>query len=162
MSWSISLINGMPLTPSEATQDIPVFKIMEITHMQGIWMSLEYGRLYEAGKVETLETPLEPKPEPDESSHTKWTIAEGFHSYAPGEVKVVKANLDDKFPDDLKMYHHGIKTYSFDEKGINRYVAMECVIPKGATFYYDDRHKEYVSDKIKITGAAVPLWRFRI
>lgn len=162
MSWSVVLPDGLRLAPSEADSDMSVFKVLEITHHKNLWSSLEYGRLYEKGKTAVLEDSIQIESVPFEPGFSKWEAKNGFSSYAPGELKLVKAEATDKFPNDLKMFHHGIKEYSFDEQGIMRYVAMECVIPKGATYYYDSRHKEYLSDRLLITGVVVPLWRFRV
>lgn len=162
MCWSITLPTGKPLEPKEAEQNISVFKVLEITHQNGMWIALEGSQVYQSGKTEKMEKVLEAEKEPDGPYHIKWTIRDGYRSYAPGELKVVKAEPGDTYPEDLKLYHHGIKEYSLNEQGIARYVAMECVIPKGATYYYDDWHKEYVSDELLVTGVSVPLWRFRV
>ena len=42
----------------------------------------------------------------------------------------------------------GLHSYSTIQHAFGRRVVIQCIIPKGAKYYYSERHREYVSNKI--------------
>ena len=67
----------------------------------------------------------------ERDSHDYNVINLGFHSFSK---KRAAGELSSKF--------------GFDRDSKVKYKVFKCIIPKGSNYYYNERHKEYVSNKI--------------
>lgn len=113
--------------PKVAKQDIKCYKVFYRSdcygNQYGSYVKSYYQNfLYKIGVLYELDGYINP-------IKTYWgaTIEVGLHSYST--------------------------LYKATEQGWGRdKVIYECIIPKGSTYYYNDRHDEYVSDQIIIKG----------
>ena len=106
-------------------EDIICYKSSDTTKRRYKTFSSDYRRFdYKLGKVYRLMTSLEPTRKvelyPEPRFAESQVINQGFHSY----IKIPTQYLNDRL--------------------------VECIIPKGSTYYINPDENEYVSDQIII------------
>lgn len=138
MCFNIQAANRYPIT---AKEDIPCFKIYEKHKRGGIFKREQLKSIVRAHMVKVGATYKEPLfcntrdyKVGESGIFLGGSIEEGFHSY---HIDHPRQGWDS--------WARTIEGY-----GSMSLVIVECIIPKGATYYTNDDAGEYVSDKIKI------------
>ena len=134
-------------------------KVIKLVWREGL-LSLYEDFPYKVGNTYCL--PEELKDDMGKLYHDKFyyiTIHKGFHSYST-KVKLTKAKGTDVY------YIDGENCNLPYRKGRKwDFVLLECIIPRGATYYYNKREGHYVSDTIYIAGTRnveeIELWNPR-
>ncbi len=117
-----------------AEEDIEIFKMCEDSTEKNTVQSYFMASNYILNKVYKLESPIE-----IEQFSTYYGINKGFHSY--DKTCIVKRCIDGII---IMSEYSTIETYC------DYAIIVKGYIPKGATYYINDRD-EYVSDEICLT-----------
>ena len=115
---------GINSRPRIADKDIQCYKVVYAGSTDNIIVSKHHKYVYEINRLYKLNHELRPYTSPKSLSNIS-SIDEGFHSYT--KLRVV-----------LDTDYYKLMTI------------VKCIIPKGSTYYLNNKDEEYVSDQIII------------